>query len=238
MDNAQVQENTGGQEKDEAVPKDVVVPEKDSAEQKDIVPSIYDAEEEAAEAPAYDAAQEAAGEAEDAFFNAEDSTAMNAAATGAAAMNDTAATESAAMPNPFIETKTLEEAQKAAGFSITLPKLDTNYDSLVYRAMEGRMIEVIYLDEYGRECCRIRKGLNMEDDISGIYYEYAETKELKTDDGIRVTVYGENAKGDRWETAVWTKDADAKTHYSYSIYNGKSTFTTDEILRIVQVMSK
>lgn len=141
------------------------------------------------------------------------------------------------IPNPFIDAETLEEAEEAAGFSITLPTLDVSGDTVIYRAMKGEMIEVIYKDEYNREEYRIRKGLNMEDDISGVLYEYAETQTLETENGIKVTVYGEDAQGDSWGTAVWTQDAGEDTRYSYSIDNGRSVFTTKEVLTIVEEMT-
>ncbi|HCI73318.1 MAG TPA: hypothetical protein DHV42_02110, partial [Lachnospiraceae bacterium] len=70
MDNAQVQENTGGQEKDEAVPKDVVAPEKDSADHKKT--DAADRAREDGEEPASMIQAQAAEEAEDAIYDAEE----------------------------------------------------------------------------------------------------------------------------------------------------------------------
>lgn len=148
-----------------------------------------------------------------------------------------AAGAAASIANPFVDTKTLEEAEKEAGFTITLPTLKETYDTVLYRAMKGKMIEVIYLDENQQECCRIRKGLNMEEDISGIGHEQARTKTLEAAGGIKVQAYGTETSGDGWATAVWTQEEGEGVRYSYSVDTGTSSFTTGEILNIVEEMS-
>ena len=148
-----------------------------------------------------------------------------------------AAGAAASIANPFVDTKTLEEAEKEAGFTIMLPALKETYDTVLYRAMKGKMIEVIYLDENQRECCRIRKGLNMEEDISGIGHEQARTKTLEAAGGIKVQAYGTETSGDGWATAVWTQEEGEGVRYSYSVDTGTSSFTTGEILNIVEEMS-
>ena len=170
-------------------------------------------------------------------FTADESAAADSAGSSGHASRAAGAAVMPGMLNPFIDTDTLEEAEEAAGFPIILPSLDASGDKLVYRAMTGKMIEVIYRDEYNREEYRIRKGLNMEDDISGVVYEYAETNTLETGNGIEVTVYGEDAEGDQWGTAVWTREEGPAERYSYSIDNGRSTFSTKEILTIVEEMT-
>ena len=170
-------------------------------------------------------------------FTADESAAADSAGSSGHASRAAGAAVMPGMLNPFIDTDTLEEAEEAAGFPIILPSLNASGDKLVYRAMTGKMIEVIYRDEYNREEYRIRKGLNMEDDISGVVYEYAETNTLETGNGIEVTVYGEDAEGDRWGTAVWTREEGPAERYSYSIDNGRSTFSTKEILTIVEEMT-
>ncbi|MBP3873961.1 MAG: hypothetical protein J6E32_09590 [Lachnospiraceae bacterium] len=76
------------------------------------------------------------------------------------------------MANPFTEYKTITGVQKAAGFDISLPDAFEPYENLIYRAIQTQLIEVIYLDDNKEEGYRIRKGRNMEDDISGDYNEY------------------------------------------------------------------
>ena len=168
---------------------------------------------------AADAAQEAAQAPE------EPMTAKGAQAAGAGA--------ALTMPNPFIDTKTLEEAEAAAGFSITLPEMKEDCDTVLYRAMQDQMIEVIYLDENHRELYRIRKGKNLEDDISGVMNETAVSDTIESDD-LKITVVG--TQKDKWEYAVWTEDAQDGTHYSYSIYADSAPLSAEEFLRMAEEM--
>ena len=137
------------------------------------------------------------------------------------------------MPNPFIDTKTLEEAEEAAGFSITLPEVAEDGGTVLYRAMQGQMIEVIFLDENQRELYRIRKGKNLEDDISGVINETAESETVASDD-LKITVVG--AQKDKWEYAVWTEDAQDGAHYSYSIYADNTALSAEDFLHMAEEM--
>ena len=79
----------------------------------------------------------------------------------------------AQIPNPFVDCKTLEEAQKLAGFDIALPdNMPEGYSKSAIRAVKDTMIEIIYTN--GSDEIRIRKGTGSED-ISGAYNEYNET---------------------------------------------------------------
>ena len=155
-----------------------------SAEAAD--PALVDAEE-AADEEALDYAAEvpmqaAAGEEPEAAPAPEEPmTAMGAQAAGAGA--------ALTMPNPFIDTKTLEEAEEAAGFAITLPEVAEDGGTVLYRAMQGQMIEVIFLDENQRELYRIRKGKDLEDDISGVMNETAVSETVESGD-LKITVVG------------------------------------------------
>ena len=137
------------------------------------------------------------------------------------------------MPNPFVDTKTLEEAEEAAGFSITLPEVTEDGGTVLYRAMQGQMIEVIFLDENQRELYRIRKGKNLEDDISGVINETAESETVASDD-LKITVVG--AQKDKWEYAVWTEDAQDGAHYSYSIYADNTALSAEDFLHMAEEM--
>lgn len=174
------------------------------------------------EAPAQAAAE---AEPEAARAPEEPMTAKGAQAAGAGA--------ALTMPNPFIDTKTLEEAEEAAGFSITLPGRREDCDTVLYRAMPGQMIEVICLDKNQRELYRIRKGKNLEDDISGVMNETAISDTIESDD-LKITVVG--TEKDQWEYAVWTEDARDGTHYSYSICADGASFSAEEFLRMAEEM--
>ena len=150
--------------------------------------------------------------------------ASNTAGAGASAL--------VTMPNPFVETKTLEEACKKAGFSLTLPKEEEPCEK-VFRVMPGQMIEVIYLAEDSRELLRIRKGKDMSEDISGVYEKYA-VSEVLDPDGMNIAVSGD--KEDSWEVACWTQTPEEDCLYSYSITTQRDALTGEEIIRMAEEM--
>ena len=200
-----------------------VVEEADDAPDAAEVPVQAAADE---EAQAYqEEAQEVQDDAQAAQAPEQPMTAKGAQAAGAGA--------ALTMPNPFIDTKTLEEAEEAAGFSITLPEVTEDGGTVLYRAMQGQMIEVIFLDENQRELYRIRKGKNLEDDISGVINETAESETVASDD-LKITVVG--AQKDKWEYAVWTEDAQDGAHYSYSIYADNTALSAEDFLHMAEEM--
>jgi hypothetical protein len=101
------------------------------------------------------------------------------------------------IPNPFVDCKTLDEAEKIAGFDITLPgRMPEGYSQSAIRAVKNTMIEIIYNN--GSDEIRIRKGTGSED-ISGDYNEYKEF-ETATINNLKVTLKEVNGKVN---TAVW-----------------------------------
>ena len=123
---------------------------------------------------------------------------------------------SAQMPNPFTDHAAMEEAEKAAGFDLSVPETIEPFSGRIIRTMTGEdtdsMIEVIYCndDENGetnRDEIRIRKAAGNED-ISGDYTDYAENSTV-TIDNIPVSVKGENG---RIQLATWSRG-----DYTYSI---------------------
>ena len=110
------------------------------------------------------------------------------------------------IPNPFTEYQTLEEAEKDAGFLISLPEVIEGFDSRrFYLDKDSGLLEVIY--ENGDETITFRKS-NGEGDISGNYNEFSEQNDVDGD-GITVTVKGNDGKVN---LATWSKDG-----YAYSI---------------------
>jgi hypothetical protein len=97
----------------------------------------------------------------------------------------------AQIPNPFIDCKTLEEAQDIAGFDIALPgSMPEGYSMSPIRAVKDTMIEIIY--QSGSDEIRIRKGVGSED-ISGAYNEFSETGTV-TVGGLQVAMKGDGGK--------------------------------------------
>ena len=192
----------------------------DAAEEAEVSPQEA-AEEAAASAPA--AVEDAAEEAAD--YEA----AMNAAAPAqpGSAMK---------MANPFLDVQTLEEAQKEAGFSLTVPEALTPYDNLLYRVIPDQMLEVIFQDAGMQEGYRIRKGKNMGEEISGDYNAYPREAVIRMGE-TEITLRGEDE--DHWNTAVWTQSREeggGQTVYAFSICADQRTFTKEEILKMAKEM--
>ena len=114
------------------------------------------------------------------------------------------------MPNPFVDCDSLEEACEIAGIDLEIPD-DFGFEfERIYRAMDGRMIEVIFMDG-SEEVYRIRKGLVSEfgEDISGDYNEYSVSTNV--DSATYAATLNGNGE-DEVSNAVWNDGT-----YAYSI---------------------
>lgn len=99
------------------------------------------------------------------------------------------------IPNPFIDCVTIEEAQKLAGFNITMPDtMPEGYSRTAIRAVKNKEIEIIYLN--GDSEIRFRKAIGSAigiEDISGDYNAYKEVKESEIGK-VKVTMKGDEGK--------------------------------------------
>ncbi|MEA4972163.1 MAG: DUF4367 domain-containing protein [Candidatus Metalachnospira sp.] len=112
----------------------------------------------------------------------------------------------AQLPNPFIECTTIEDAQKNAGFEITLPKsIPEGFKEEVIQAIKGDLIDVIYKSTDNE--LRIRKCLGLED-CSGNYFDYKQMVKVKINDEDAIL----KCKNGKAYVAVWNDGT-----YSYSI---------------------
>lgn len=95
------------------------------------------------------------------------------------------------IPNPFVECKTIADAEKIAGFKIAVPeKMPEGYQQHAILAIENDLIEIDYVN--GKDEITIRKGKGSED-ISGDYNSYKETNTL-TVGNLQITTKGEGGK--------------------------------------------
>lgn len=130
--------------------------------------------------------------------------------------------EGVQIPNPFIDCENIEEAQKIAGFDISVPKdIAVDRGDRKIRAVESEMIEIIYTDN-AEQKLSIRKGIG-EKDISGSYEAYEKTVEAAVD-GINAELKGNN---DSFYVAVWTFDG-----YSFSVAD-KTGLTKEEMKALI-----
>jgi len=113
------------------------------------------------------------------------------------------------MPNPFKECISLQDAEKQAGFKLTLPeKMPEGYSQNVIKTIKKEMVQVLY--ENGEKEILIRKAKG-NDDISGDYNEYSENKTV-TVGSLQISTRGNNGKV---SVATWVD-----SEYTYSISVG------------------
>lgn len=144
---------------------------------------------------------------------------------------------SSQMPNPFTDHSSMEEAEQAAGFSLTVPDKIDNFSDRIIRTLKNEdgtsMIEVIYCNEQDQSSTkedeiRIRKE-NGTDDISGDYTDYAESSVITVHE-VPVSVKGDNGN---IRLATWHSG-----DYSYSVgfysENGISSEELEDFLSTIQ----
>lgn len=127
--------------------------------------------------------------------------------------------------NPFVTYQSLEEAEEAAGFALSVPESFEGAARREIAVIDGRIIDVTYLDGEDNRILTIRKGTG-EEDISGDYNEY--TKEAVMDlGGLSVTVKGGE---DRIFLALWQEG-----DYSYAVSFDEGG-TEDQLKEIIHMV--
>lgn len=94
------------------------------------------------------------------------------------------------IPSPFTDCDTLEEAAKAAGFTLTVPEQVSGSPRRGIQAMGTEMIQVFYGTGETEICVRKAPGSG---DISGDYTAYAQTEDVDVN-GRSVTLKGESGQ--------------------------------------------
>jgi len=125
------------------------------------------------------------------------------------------------IPNPFVDCATLADAEKTAGFKMTLPETVDGYTGPVIQAIESNLIQAIWTSGDNEVC--IRKGTGA-DDISGDYNEYAETS---TEDVSGVSVQLRGADG-LVNVASWTAGG-----FSYCVRAADKGLATDVLNALI-----
>lgn len=131
---------------------------------------------------------------------------------------DNSANNLAVQPaSPFIPFENIADAEKLAGFTITLPSnMPEGYSQKSIEAVENYMIHIVF--ENKENSILVRKA-NGNKDISGDYNEYSETKILTVGD-LQVSIKGNNGKVN---VATWVYG-----DYSYSVSIGFDETGFDE----------
>lgn len=148
------------------------------------------------------------------------------AQSGASTNEATDASELVQYVNPFAEYDTLEEAESAVGFDITVPDSYGDYSELSYMVVGGEMLEVQYYDAGENRGMYIRKAPG-SDDISGDINQYDDIREIQVG-GNTVTIKG---SGDEFSLALWVS---GDYSYSVSVSSGLSENALKEIIEKIQ----
>lgn len=127
--------------------------------------------------------------------------------------------------NPFVTYQSLEEAEKAAGFALPAPESFEGAGRREIAVIDGRIIDVTYLDGEDNRVLTVRKGTG-EEDISGDYNEYPQ-EDVTELEGLSVTVRGD---GERIFLALWQEGG-----YSYAVSfdDGGTQDQLQEIMKFV-----
>ena len=128
--------------------------------------------------------------------------------------------------NPFAEYDTLEEAERAVGFDITVPDSYGDYSELSYMVVGGEMLEVQYYDAGENRGMYIRKAPGSED-ISGDFNQYDDIREIQVG-GNTVTIKG---SGGEFSLALWIS---GDYSYAASVSSGISENALKEIIEKIQ----
>lgn len=138
--------------------------------------------------------------------------------------NNGAEGETTQIPNPIVEYKTIEEAQKVVGFGFKVPEEVKGFENKNISVISDELMQVIYSNDNNEVCVRKAKG---SEDISGDYNVYKNVSTEKIN-GCDVTLRGEN---DKIGSAVWTKG-----EYSYSVYTDGEGLDIDTVKNIINGM--
>lgn len=127
--------------------------------------------------------------------------------------NDNNEEEIVGMPNPFVEYKTVDEAQKVLPFSAVVPSNVKGYELKNVSVMSNEMLQLIYKNGDKELKYRMEKG---SDDISGDYNEYKDIKTVKVGD-VEVKV----RKSEETMSTIWTNGDLTFSLYSNGNLNEK-----------------
>lgn len=105
--------------------------------------------------------------------------------------------ENTQIPNPVVEYKTVEDAEKAIDFKVPTPeKLPKGYELDSVSVISNEIFQIFYKNGENEILYRAAKG---SEDISGDYNEY-EAEETDEINGLSITLKGD---GSKYYTAIW-----------------------------------
>lgn len=153
---------------------------------------------------------------------------------------DASAGESAQIANPILEYDSLEAAEKAAGFSFTVPEgvsvNDEDYAQYYWSTINKNLIEVRYGAEGGEVCYMRKAAASGLEDISGDYnvYDTVKTEDIVLEDGREATVTLKG-QGGKFYLAIWQlRGATDNGIWDYCI--GIQGVPAEDLLQLAQMV--
>ena len=127
--------------------------------------------------------------------------------------------------NPFVDCKSITEAEKIAGFKIVYPD-NLFKGNTLYRVLntDEKMIEIIFKENDGE--ITLRKSIS-KNDISGLYFDFKEETTININN-INITLRGFS---ESYVNAIWSDNT-----YSYSIYipSGRDSSYFEQIVGYIK----
>ena len=127
----------------------------------------------------------------------------------------------------FAEYASLEEAESAAGLTLTVPDSYAGSAKCIYRCLGTGLLEAIYLNESGEELFRISKESGGPGS-GGEYKAYDCVRELSGND---VTVFAGGDTADGFCIAEWERGG-----FTYLLLSDMYLFTEEEVLEIAGII--
>lgn len=137
----------------------------------------------------------------------------------------------AQIPNPFVDCKTIKEAEKIAGFQVMVPdKIPEGYTQSRIQAIQDNLVQIIYINGENEITYRHGKGGEGNGDISGDYSEYKENDTIMAGD-LKVSIRGNDGKVN---DAIWT---DGEYAFSITANPGGTGLDKTVIISMIESIS-
>ena len=125
------------------------------------------------------------------------------------------------------EVASMQQATELTGFTMRIPEGKAPYTEKTISVIGEDMIEVAYSKEEPFAVGYSIRKARAEEDISGDYTEYTESKEVDSEER-KVTLKGEAG---RYSLALWEENG-----FSYAVKTQEKPMTEEEILEIVKAV--
>lgn len=132
------------------------------------------------------------------------------------------------IPNPFLDCKTIKDAEEIAGFKVTAPEeIPEGYTESVIQAIKGDLVQIIYKNGENEITFRQAKKGKESKDISGDYNKYDETHTIIIGD-LEVVMKG---NGGKVSNALWTN---GDSIFSITVTPGEAGIDKTDMIHMIE----